>query len=101
MLAALIIFLGLSPALCSLWLLRRGQTHAEVRLQRAINSVQARGLGQTATSEYDYVEGIGYIVGDLSCRFNARSRFLRCAVNPSEPCDACLFYEAVTLSRED
>jgi hypothetical protein len=32
-------------------------------------------------------------VGDTSCRFNAHSAFLRCAVNPAGPCQNCSCYE--------
>uniref|UniRef100_B8HTH8 Uncharacterized protein n=1 Tax=Cyanothece sp. (strain PCC 7425 / ATCC 29141) TaxID=395961 RepID=B8HTH8_CYAP4 len=36
-----------------------------------------------------------WVIGDVSCRFNAYSELIRCAVNPSGPCDACRFYEAL------
>jgi hypothetical protein len=35
-----------------------------------------------------------WIVGDASCRFNAQSEILRCAVNPDGPCATCRLYEA-------
>ncbi|MEM1368034.1 MAG: DUF6464 family protein [Cyanobacteria bacterium P01_H01_bin.15] len=34
------------------------------------------------------------LLGDLSCQFNARSPWLRCAVNPSGPCENCRHYQA-------
>ncbi|NJL22411.1 MAG: hypothetical protein HC895_18915 [Leptolyngbyaceae cyanobacterium SM1_3_5] len=34
-----------------------------------------------------------WIIGDASCRFNARSELMRCAVNPTGPCASCRFYE--------
>ena len=34
-----------------------------------------------------------WVLGDASCRFNAHSELLRCAVNPLGPCDRCRFYE--------
>jgi Family of unknown function (DUF6464) len=40
-----------------------------------------------------YVEGIGYIIGDVSCRYNACSPYVRCAVNPSGLCDGCREYQ--------
>ncbi len=40
-----------------------------------------------------YVEGIGYIVGDVSCRYNACSPYIRCAVNPSGLCEGCGQYQ--------
>lgn len=33
-------------------------------------------------------------IGDLRCRFNARSPYLRCAVNPLGPCETCQAYAA-------
>jgi hypothetical protein len=45
--------------------------------------------------ETSFVEG-RWIVGDASCRFNAASELLRCAVNPEGPCDRCRFYEPAT-----
>jgi len=30
-----------------------------------------------------------WVIGDITCRFNARSEFFRCAVNPTGPCDGC------------
>ena len=34
-----------------------------------------------------------WVLGDVTCRYNAQSELLRCAVNPSGPCKACGFYE--------
>jgi len=37
------------------------------------------------------VEG-QWIIGDASCRWNAHSPLLRCAVNPNGPCENCREY---------
>jgi hypothetical protein len=37
--------------------------------------------------------GNHWVIGDASCRFNAQSELMRCAVNPSGPCENCRFYE--------
>lgn len=34
-----------------------------------------------------------WIIGEPSCRFNARSEMIRCAVNPAGPCKGCKDYE--------
>jgi hypothetical protein len=34
-----------------------------------------------------------WVVGDASCRFNAQSELIRCAVNPLGPCDGCRSWE--------
>ncbi len=43
-------------------------------------------------AENSFVDG-RWVVGDASCRFNAHSELIRCAVNPEGPCDRCRFYE--------
>lgn len=42
--------------------------------------------------EKSFVEG-RWVIGDASCRFNANSELIRCAVNPDGPCNRCRFYE--------
>jgi hypothetical protein len=32
-------------------------------------------------------------IGDMSCRFNALSAYIRCAVNPKGPCEGCRHFE--------
>lgn len=34
-----------------------------------------------------------WVLGDASCRFNAHSELLRCAVNPAGSCHGCRDYE--------
>jgi len=46
------------------------------------------------TSINTRIEG-RWVMGDASCRFNARSELLRCAINPSGPCQDCRFYETI------
>lgn len=36
-----------------------------------------------------------WIVGDATCRFNAHSELLRCAVHPEGPCAGCRSYDRV------
>ena len=43
-------------------------------------------------TEKSLIEG-RWVVGDASCRFNAKSEILRCAVNPEGPCEGCRLYE--------
>ncbi|MGB3511343.1 MAG: DUF6464 family protein [Microcoleaceae cyanobacterium] len=35
-----------------------------------------------------------WIVGDRTCRYNAHSELIRCAVNPEGPCDRCQYYDS-------
>jgi hypothetical protein len=34
-----------------------------------------------------------WVVGDATCRYNARSELVRCAVHPTGPCEGCRFYQ--------
>jgi Family of unknown function (DUF6464) len=36
-----------------------------------------------------------WVIGDVNCRFNAHSELMRCAVNPSGPCQDCRFFESI------
>lgn len=93
--AILILVLGLTPSLFSIWVMRQADARAQERLRLAIESASARRFYRVPTiPDQQYVEGIGYIIGDLTCRFNARSSYIRCAVNPFVPCQDCKYYES-------
>lgn len=34
-------------------------------------------------------------IGDVSCEYNAKSKYLRCTVNPCGPCEGCQHYEKI------
>lgn len=116
MLETLWIFaVGLIPPIFSLWMMRRNEVQTQARLRRVLNSterVRTQRLYNTSIeSEYSpgtvresgfetrrdryYLEGVGFLIGDISCRFNARSSYLRCAVNPEGPCQDCRHYEQI------
>ncbi|MBW4593741.1 MAG: hypothetical protein KME46_12700 [Brasilonema angustatum HA4187-MV1] len=111
----LVIAIGFLPSLLSLWLMRKTHGRTRSRFRRAAATIYPVGRVQQSrisddshctersalTSDRYYLEGVGYLVGDISCRFNARSGYLRCAVNPSGPCEGCRLYQArETVSRE-
>ncbi|MGF1513507.1 MAG: DUF6464 family protein [Elainellaceae cyanobacterium] len=95
------MILGLLPALVSWWLIQwtdaaaasprwlQRQPPAPDRLQRLARL--------PAQPERRYIQGLGPVIGNISCRFNARSGYLRCAVNPMGPCQGCLSYESVVI----
>lgn len=90
-----IVVLGLTPSLFSLWIMRQADARAQERLRMAMESVATRRLSTLhPLPDQHYAEGIGYIIGDLTCQFNARSNYIRCAVNPSGPCEGCLHYRS-------
>ncbi len=106
-----VIAIGFLPSLFSLWLMRRNQAKTRALLRRAavtsyprqsrsqnynhrINYPAQLGSGEgenrtqgenRAEGERYYLEGVGYLVGDITCEYNARSGYIRCAVNPSGP----------------
>ncbi len=92
----LLITIGLFPSLFSLWVIRKTQWRIRLRLQQAaINASRAR-IQQNlrpVTGDRYYLEGVGFLIGDISCKFNARSGYLRCAINPNGPCESCRYYE--------
>ncbi|GAB4238320.1 MAG: hypothetical protein Kow0049_24880 [Stanieria sp.] len=45
-------------------------------------------------SDPDSPEFKKFFVGDVSCRYNAHSPYIRCAVNPGGPCQDCIHYQA-------
>ncbi|MEQ8994983.1 MAG: DUF6464 family protein [Coleofasciculus sp. B1-GNL1-01] len=96
MFETIIVFvLGLTPPVLSIWVMRRAKEQAQIRLRNSIQaSTTARVLPRNPLPpDQYYLEGVGYLIGDITCRFNARSAYIRCAVNPSGPCDNCCDYQ--------
>ena len=101
----LVIAIGFLPSLFSLWLMRKSRARTRMLMRRTPVTSFPRQLrsqnprihnseSSVGEAERYYLEGVGYLVGDISCQYNARSGYIRCAVNPSGPCDGCRFYEA-------
>jgi Family of unknown function (DUF6464) len=93
--AVSIILLGLVPAIVSLWLLKQQLILASDR-ESLIYSTPSRRFFSPPPLPLDsyYLEGVGYLIGDITCEFNARSAYLRCAVNPLGFCSECRHYQA-------
>ena len=95
----LVVTIGFLPSLFSLWLMRKNRARTRSLLRRAaVTSYPRQPRSRNHYVSIDnhdryYLEGVGYLVGDISCEYNARSGYIRCAVNPSGPCDGCRFYE--------
>ncbi|MGB3509658.1 MAG: DUF6464 family protein [Microcoleaceae cyanobacterium] len=91
----LVFFIGMTPWLISLWILYKTEARTRERLRAARLSVGSIRIGSTSNQpEEQYIQGVGYIIGDLTCKFNARSPVIRCAVNPMGPCKDCSHYES-------
>ena len=92
----LICAIGLIPSLLSFVFFRKMHMRAQARLRNAMQAAERRQIQRLLSlpSDYHYVEGVGALIGDLTCRYNARSAQIRCAVNPSGPCEECPYYES-------
>ncbi|MBN3948714.1 MAG: hypothetical protein HWQ38_20530 [Nostoc sp. NMS7] len=100
----LVIAVGFLPSLISLWVIRKTHLRSRLRLrQAAMNfpSVQGRQNLRLVESDRYYLQGVGYLIGDISCKFNARSGYIRCAVNPDGPCNGCRHYEPKGLTGSE
>jgi hypothetical protein len=97
-----IVAIGVLPALFSLFMLRKAENQARERLRVAMQNTTTQRLRQfyyySFSPDQHYVEGIGYLIGDITCQFNARSAYLRCAVNPSGPCHECPHYQEIKFN---
>ncbi|MBV9387961.1 MAG: hypothetical protein JOZ78_16180 [Chroococcidiopsidaceae cyanobacterium CP_BM_ER_R8_30] len=95
----LVIVFGLIPPLLSLWMMHKAQARSRAKLRAAVlSATRQQRSPQLPPSERFYLEGVGYLIGDISCRFNAQSGYLRCAVNPKGPCQDCHYYEPRKLA---
>jgi hypothetical protein len=97
MLIALTIVIGLTPAAISLWVCLYSRRQFQQSLHRAAEYAaherfRRRPIRPRNPDEH-YVEGIGLVIGDITCQLNARSPFLRCVPNPYGPCQGCSEYE--------
>lgn len=99
---ALILILSILPSLVYLLIFQKAKKRWQTRLRRA----------QTLTAHQYYRERIyrdvyshsryyssrrrpvtKYFIGDTTCINNARSPYIRCAVNPEGPCNECVHYQ--------
>ncbi|MEH2184036.1 DUF6464 family protein [Nostoc sp.] len=101
--ALLVIAIGFLPSLFSLWMIRKTQ-RSRLRMRQAARNfpvVQGRQNLRPVEGDRYYLEGVGYLIGDISCKFNARSGYMRCAVNPQGPCNGCRHYEPKELAGSE
>ncbi|MGD1952248.1 MAG: DUF6464 family protein [Leptolyngbyaceae cyanobacterium] len=94
----IVILIGLLPPALSVWATYRAERRNVNRFDLAIDSGHypvIRPWRQHDPDEH-YIDGIGLVIGDITCQLNARSPHIRCAVNPTGPCEGCRFYEGRT-----
>ncbi|MBD0345570.1 MAG: hypothetical protein ICV63_12260 [Coleofasciculus sp. Co-bin14] len=95
MLETILVFvLGLTPPILSIWVMQKSKERAQARMRQAMQApiVTMLPRNQHPPDRY-YLEGVGYLIGDITCQFNARSPYIRCAVNPEGPCAECRHYQ--------
>lgn len=78
--------------------MRNSTTQTRHLIAAARLAAANRPLGtQLQMGDRTYIEGLGYPIGDITCEYNARSNYLRCAINPDGPCKDCLHYKPRTI----
>lgn len=100
-LIGVIFLIGFIPGFFSAAMLRKARSRIQKRSNRMTypTTIQlAKNHRCQDAMDYRYVEGIGYMVGDLTCQYNARSAYIRCAINPTGPCQGCNYYESIELN---
>lgn len=80
------------PLVISLLLLRKAKQRWQTRLRQMRNLSHRQAIASQLRERSHFDVG-NYFVGDVSCRYNARSPHVRCAVNPDGPCEGCRHYE--------
>lgn len=94
---ALILAVGLAPAVFSLLVGFYARRRLQSSIYIATDRVRSDRFNQFRTRyspEARFVEGMGFVVGDITCQLNALSPYVRCAANPFGPCEDCREYES-------
>lgn len=103
MLVIILIFIvGLTPAIVSAWMSIQADRAEKCGGAGAMPTALGQGMLKLldGNAELHYVDGMGYMIGDITCDLNARSPYLRCAMNPMGPCDGCSTYAPKVFDRQ-
>ncbi|MEO0771083.1 MAG: DUF6464 family protein [Cyanobacteria bacterium J06649_4] len=97
MLIVLVLAAGLLPLVMSLvvgYCARKSfQRNLQLATDFAVNERFRHTVRRDRNPDEHYVDGMGLVIGDITCQLNARSPFIRCAANPFGPCEGCIEYE--------
>ncbi|MDJ1171349.1 DUF6464 family protein [Roseofilum sp. BLCC_M154] len=103
----LVFFVGMIPPTLSLWMMRKVELQCQQRHERIIQAYRDQPLPSPRERLlYDEQSslapgtGIDTIIGDITCQYNARSPYLRCAINPHGPCQDCSHYEPTQENQD-
>lgn len=92
----LIIIIALLPTLFGFWVVLNSKRRFQARMRRIHHRNYPPALtGESAPRYSGTPEHYSRYIGDLTCRYNAYSPYLRCAVNPDGPCKDCPYYESL------
>ena len=95
MLYTLIIISLVGLFLISWWMSHRQRIARSRRLTVAEYHGDRRSTKRANRDpEEQYIEGVGYVIGDVSCKYNAKSPYVRCAINPTGLCQDCRHFES-------
>jgi hypothetical protein len=86
----------------ALWVIRKAEIQARQRLRFArlgVDNIAILNECRHSQERY-YVEGVGYLIGDRTCKFNAQSAYIRCTVNPLGLCKDCAYYEPLPIDSD-
>jgi hypothetical protein len=90
----LVFVVSLMPALFSIIVIHKAEIRARSNIRSAMEATATTRLQfNSPLLEEQYVQGVGFLIGDISCQYNARSAYIRCAINPTGPCKECRYYE--------
>ncbi|MEO0770969.1 MAG: DUF6464 family protein [Cyanobacteria bacterium J06649_4] len=94
---AFILAIGLLPLMLSLVLGFYARKSFQDNLRIAADYAASERLRRITVRprhpDAHHVDGLGIVIGDITCQLNARSPFIRCAANPFGPCEGCREYE--------
>ncbi len=102
---ALILVLSILPSLVYLLIVQKAKKRWQSRLRRSqINAYHYNYRNRLRRNFYDDSDDYypltdrrrsvtKYFIGDTTCVNNAKSPYIRCAINPDGPCDECQHYE--------
>jgi hypothetical protein len=94
----IILLVGVAPPILSLWVLHRTQVHYRQIMQinsEAIANPRPLKLKALPPADMICIDGYGYVIGLVSCKYNARSPYIRCTVNPNGPCQGCRHFDSL------
>lgn len=93
----LILAAGLAPAALSIVVAFYTRRRVQQSIYIATDQVMSDRFSRLRTKyspDAHFVEGMGFVVGDITCQLNALSPYIRCAANPFGPCEDCPDYES-------